>query len=293
MDVVWGMDRTRFLIALALGLAAGVIAALGSGGDVLWPVYGARRLLAGLNPYAAPYPALTRDPAYLWLYYPLPALLLCVPVAWLPDRLAIGVLCGLSAGLLVWSVAPHPARWPVAVSLPVAVCLIYANPFPLICVAAYSLPWLAPVAIAKPNVALPVLIARPSWRWLPVGLSAALVAASIPLGWLDHLASHQNTIALATPIGSLAVLCLARYRDPRARLVLLMACMPLRLNDTAALVFGARTPLQGWLLCAASWSFLLVPDASVLVAAAAIIATIAAPRTRRHSSVRQTRSAPY
>lgn len=287
------MDRARFLIALALGLAAGVIAALGSGGDVLWPVSGARRLLAGLNPYAAPYPALASDPAYLWLYYPLPALLLCVPVAWLPDRLAIGALCGLSAGLLVWSVAPRRERWPVLVSLPVAVCLIYANPFPLICAAAWSLPWLAPVAVAKPNVALPVLIARPSWRWLPVGLSAALVAASIPLGWLTHLGSHENQIAIATPIGAVAVLCLLRYRDRRARLVLLMACMPLRLSDTAALLFAARTPLQGWLLSAVSWSFLVYPDAGVLVAAAAIIATTAMPQTRRHSSAARMPTARY
>ncbi len=251
--VTFSMDRSRFLIALAFGLVAGAVAALGSGGDVLWPVYGARRLLAGANPYAAPYPEISTNPIYTWLYYPLPALLLCVPVAWLPDRLAIGVLCGLSYGVLAYAVWPQPARRLALLSYPVLCCLHYAQPWPLVAAAAYLAPALAPLALSKPNVALPVLLSRPAWRWLPVGVSAALCAASIPFGWLAHLGSHQNTIVSMSLFGAPLLLAALRWKRAAWRLVALTACIPLRTYDTALLTVLPASWPGALVACALGW----------------------------------------
>ena len=287
------MKHSRFLIACTLGLLAACYVAFGTdgGSDISTPVRGARYLLHGQNPYAFQYHP---DPRYAWLYYPLPALLLLVPFAWVPDAVLASVTCGLGYGLLAYSVLPRRAAWPLLLSAPVVQCLFYGNPFPLVVLAAWGLPWLAPVALAKPNVGLPVLLARPRWRLVPVGLSALLIALSIPLGWLDHLGSHDNMVLILTPFGWAAVLCLLRWRDERARVVLLTCCMPLRLYDTGGVLYAGRTLLQTALLCAVSW---LAPWALYAVATLCVLTPVtprfgAAARRRFYPAPRPDTAAP-
>jgi hypothetical protein len=300
-SVLLNMDRSRLLVALLIGALIGTLTGYGPGMDALWPIHAARRLLAGINPYAAPYPELSARDAFTWLYYPLPAVLLCVPVAWLPDRAALGVLMAVSGGLAAWSLFPHAgARWGLA-SYPHALALIVAQPWPLQACAALYTPALAPLMPAKPSSGLAVLLSRPSWRWLPLAASGVLLLASIPLGWLDHLANHDNLAAITLPASASVLLCVPLLRRSwRARFVLLTACLPLRIYDLTPLAALARTQRGGILVACATWCIPLaygslhIPYEVLAPAMLAIaVLTTAMPQTRRHSSAARMPTARY
>jgi hypothetical protein len=259
---------------LALALASGAIAAfvcylrLASGGqswawDLSWPLRGASVLLTLHNPYASdlPYRDLSPFPRYWPLYYPLPALVTVAPLSWLPMPLAGALFAGVSSALLAYGAGADPKRLLLFLSYPYWTAIIYVQWAPLLS-AALFLPMLAPLAFCKPNVGLPILLARPphSWRgWFAITLSALLLLASVPLGWLMGTRSHENfTPLMVLPLGPLVLLALLRWRDPRARLLLAMAAMPQRSADGLALLTIPASRRSALLMTLVGWVPLLL-----------------------------------
>ncbi len=239
----------RITLAILIGIAAALVCWLhliadGShlAYDLSWPLRGAVELLTGHTPYAstAPYRALSpAEPQYWPLYYPLPALLAVAPLTWLPMPIAGILFVGLSSALLAYGALPEPRRLLLFVSYPFWASLLYVQWAPLL-TAALFLPALAPLLLCKPNVGLPILLAHPPRTrraWLLVAVSAVLLLASIPLGWLSNTRTHENfTPLFVLPFGPLILLSVLRWRDPRARLLLAIAVMPQRFYDGLALL---------------------------------------------------------
>src|SRR6185312_6391081 len=100
--------RARVPVAIALAVGCGVLAYAAfrrtpdhvADFDQLW--YGARALLGGRDPYAEVGPGRAFD--FPWpLYYPLPALLLVVPLAGMPLLVARAVFVALGAGVVAYA----------------------------------------------------------------------------------------------------------------------------------------------------------------------------------------------
>ncbi|MBX0331038.1 hypothetical protein K2Z83_25630 [Oscillochloris sp. ZM17-4] len=259
-----GRGRARLAGALAVALASAALAYLrltGAGvlaADFTWAWRGAQILLAGQNPYALIRPE-GAYPFNDFLYYPLPALLIAAPLAWLSGPLAGAIFIGLSSGLLCWGLLRDGShRLILFASPPYLYALISAQWAPLITAAAL-LPGLAFALAAKPNLGLPVLVAYPTRRRLL--LFGATVAASLivlpswPMDLAGQISSHLNYVPLISWYGPLVLLALPFWRAAPARLLLAMAIMPQRLlYDQLALWLIPQTPRQSLLLTLAAWA---------------------------------------
>ena len=263
----------RLALAVVAGLAAGVICydALQARGelaaDYTWVWRGAREVLSGRNPYHDP----RLDPAnpYPWnapLYYPLPAVLLVAPLAWLPAHLSAAVFTALSVGLLAFAASregwPH---WLILLSPSCYRAATEGHWAPLV-VALALLPGLAPLTAAlKPNLGAAVGLTR--WSWRGVGITAAIGSASLlalpswPLDWLHNLGAHRHSIPLlVSPAALVLLLAALAWRERAARLLLLMALVPQRLiwSDQLPLHLVPATLPQQLTLLATSWVGYLV-----------------------------------
>jgi len=95
------------------------------------------------------------------------------------------------------------------------------------------LPTLLPAALAKPNLGLPLLLTYPSRKGLFASLILLLLSfAILPTwvqDWLGNLGQNRHSLPLLQFPGPLLLLALLRWRDRKARLLLLLALLPQRL----------------------------------------------------------------
>jgi hypothetical protein len=244
-------------VALACGIGAalftlharGLAVAAGAPASDFAQVWtGARALLAGHDPYAVVGPGKAFDwPAPL--LYPLPALLLALPVAWLPLWAAEMTFVGASVAALAFALT-RAAWWPLLALASGAALYSYqvVQWAPLVTVAAL-VPWAGALAVAKPTIGLAVLAYRPR----PVALASAALLLGVslvvmpawPLAWWAALhapwdASMAGGAAVTAtggmyralvmqPGGVLALAALARWRRPEARVLVALACVPITL----------------------------------------------------------------
>jgi hypothetical protein len=262
--------RRRILTALIIGLASAGLcwyllpSQLFPAGDLSWPLNGARALLAGNNPYhamVAPVPEIDSDP----LLYPLPAVLLVLPLAPLPDSVALILFAGISGALLAFALMRDGFKGLIVLlGVPFLYAIYYGQWSPLLC-AAVLLPVLSVVFAAKPTLGAALWLARPSRLGLALGAAVLLVSLAVlpswPLDWIANVrrSSHHLPPLLLLPIGPLLLLALLRWREERARLLLLMACVPqiFWFYDALPLALVARSGRERLLLVCCSWVGLL------------------------------------
>jgi hypothetical protein len=253
-------------------LAAGALAALlclailwpqGHAADLTWPLRGARQLLAGNNPYADPTIGPGRPyPADAVLYYPLPALLIALPLTPLPDPIATALFASLSVGLLAAVHRQHPALIGMLSSAPLLTAIAYGQWSPLLTAAA-GLPLLGCALAAKPSIGLTLWLAKPDRRSLlsiaAIVLISLIVWPQWPLAWLHNVGQGRHVAPMMTlPLLALAAL---RWRDERARFVLLLSLAPQFAGscyDHLPVWLAMRTRRQGMLLAVSSWAGLLL-----------------------------------
>lgn len=229
--------RRRLFLALLIALLSGAIcyARLAwraqMAADFTWPWRAAQLIIVRGNPYAAIQPS-GEYPFQTYFYYPFPAALAALPLAWLPPYLAGALFFGVSSGLLGYAVSKEGWKWmSIFLSAPYWVALGVAQWSPLI-VAATLLPWLGGLLLCKPNIGLAGFLYRPTVRslvsMLIFGLISLLILPSWPLDWLRvtrHLEGHPPP-ALILPLGPLLLLSLFRWRSPNGRLLLALSIIP-------------------------------------------------------------------
>lgn len=251
----------RIAVAIALGLVAAALAWVTIRRPHYWPDLvlpwtGARLLLGRQNPYTA-LPGGLPEPFTAPLFYPLPALLTILPVAWLPLPLAGAAFAGLSIALLafalarggwwrLWMLASPSAVFAVSLGQWAPLVTLGA----LLAAATYD-PSHASRAgrtsaggrlvsgvisgwcyTLKPNLGAAAWLARPTWRAAAGVLVALAVSAAVLPGWLGAWRANLggldkgHTAPMLTLLGAPALLALLRWRRPEARLVATLACMP-------------------------------------------------------------------
>jgi hypothetical protein len=190
-------------------------------GDFGWALHAAQRLLARQNPYDTPLEQ-----------YPLTAAFFGLPFLWLRPEVAGGLFYGISSALLAFGVSRHGYhRLLIFLAYPYWAGMLAVQWSVLITASAF-LPLLLPVAMAKPQIGLPVAITHLSRRGilacLIVGLLTLVVMPRWPLLWLGQLKYYEHFVPLLVVPGPLLVLALWRYRDKDAWFLLLTAMMPQR-----------------------------------------------------------------
>ncbi|HSQ04810.1 MAG TPA: hypothetical protein VLN59_12285 [Burkholderiales bacterium] len=249
-------------IAIALTAAAGAMAWLGSmewyqphlvtDFDAVFA--GAHALLHGADPFRSYYRPIS---------YPLPAMLVAMPLSIGPIELARLLFVGVSSGLLGWSLSRKPdARLFVFASGAWFVAVEDAQWSPLI-LAAATMPALAWVLPAKPNIGLAVAAGTMPRSIKTVCVLALIlpalsfiVAPSWVGAWRSDVRHYDVFTPLVTrPYGALLLLAAARWRRPEARLLLTLALVPLNpAFYEAVLVFCVPKRLvEGAALAALSW----------------------------------------
>lgn len=227
----------------------------------LWSA--ARTVLHSGNPYL-PFFADVR-PVQPISSFPLPAILLLAPIAWLPLAVGGAIFVGISSGLLSWGIlsrSPHLA--PILISAPFLLSIALAGWSPLI-VAGVFVPWAAISFPARPNLGLPLWIASPNVRAVAAGAAILLVSLVVmprwPLDWVRTLPDFDRmSVPLLRPFGGILLLSIAGWRSREGRLLLVMSLLPqtLAFADQLPLWLVARSLRQSLLLSLFSMVALLM-----------------------------------
>lgn len=247
------------LIGIVAGLACWQYqVAFGRGaGDFSWPLCGLRALLNGQDPYQVCVVHLSSGG--IGPTNPLTTVLALLPFVWLADEIVAGIIIGLSSGLLAWLLCRNGALWRLLLfsAAPFWWCVQTAQwPVLLLCVA--LLPQLYPLVIVKPQMGLPIALMHMSWR--RVIITSMIVALTLvidpdwPMQWLHQVAVYDGFVPLLVLPGPLLLLALLRWREERARWLLLYSLMPQRVYyDQIMLFLIPRTQRQMLLLVIVSW----------------------------------------
>ena len=259
----------RLSLAFAIGIATGILRfqlayqiapLLGNGGgDFSLSTLIARDLYQGQDPYRYSF-------SHDAVPYPLPAGLIAMPFALLPDELASAIFFGLSSFILSWCLLKNGRTWPLLIFLswPFAYAIMFCQWTPLI-TAIWFMPFLMPMVLVKPHIALPlVLTGRVTKNGVLLTLLLLVVSLIIyptwPLAWFEKTGTYRGTPPLfSLPLGPLLLLALFKYRDRRAWLLVLLALMPQRvLYDQLPLFLIAASGVELTFLIMCSWMTLPV-----------------------------------
>jgi len=219
--------RWRIAVSAAIGFASGAFCWFlmkhfhQDAADFRWALHLAHRLLARQNPYDTPLEQ-----------YPLTAGLFALPFLSLQPEIAAGIFWGISSALLAFGLTRHGyTRLLIFLAYPYWAGILTVQWSPIIAASAFF-PVLLPVTMAKPQVGLPVLLARFSCRGLlacaVVGILSIAVMPSWPVLWLKQTGNYQHFFPLLVLPGPLLLLALFRYRDRDVLLLLSSAVMPQR-----------------------------------------------------------------
>jgi hypothetical protein len=212
-------------------------------------LFAGRALLAGRDPYAEvathfPFP----------LFYPLPAVLLTLPIAPLPLELARSLWAALVSGLFAWAAWRYGRGLWVALLSPQFFQAVVLGQWSPLLTAGVVLPWLGVAWAAKPTIgaelAVGYLTRRHVWAGLAIlGLSLVLLP-SWPHEWLVASSAAIYVPALLRPGGFLLALAVFRWRLPEARMLAAMAVIPqtTALYETLPLFLCCRSRRDGYLL---------------------------------------------
>jgi hypothetical protein len=196
--------------------------------------YGAGALAKGDNPYALIGPGRAFD--YQWpLIYPATALVAVMPLMALSEHVAATIFVALSTFLLAFGLTRN--GWHL---LPLFLTEPYANSarlgqWSILLTSFLFFPWVGLVLSAKPQTAIPLLLATRSRKGVVLALIGTVILTGIslalfsgwPLAWIEGV---RNARFMDPPItrfgGFLVLLALLRWRRPEAWLIVGLACMP-------------------------------------------------------------------
>jgi hypothetical protein len=260
--------RARLAVAAAVALVAALATwawATSTHGfhDLEEVLIAARLVLAGRDPYPLIGPGSALYDKFP-LYYPMPAVLVALPLAPLSDAAARALFAGATFGAAAYGLTRE--RWLPLAALTSAAMLVtlLLTQWSGALVAAATVPALAWLVAVKPNVGIVVAATWTSRRQWVVGVAGALALVAIatllqPAWWEGWLAATRRAPHVAslllTPGGLLLLLALLRWRRPEARLLAALALVPHTpaLYDALLLFLVPRTRAQAIALSLLTW----------------------------------------
>jgi len=264
--------RQRFALAMLCGFvcAWATLRAFGVFSphvDVLQLWGAGRAVLNGQDPYQIVGPGLEFE--WPWpLLYPLPAVLVALPLAPFTAVAATTIFGGVAGAVFAWALMEHGYP-PLAGFFSAALmAAVRAGQWSPLLAGAMVAPVIGVLFICKPTVGLAYFIARPSWWAVGGGAVLALVSFAVAPTWVaEWLAAIKQNAEMwypdtsyrpiiTEPGGVFALACLLRWRRYEARLVAAIASVPLTPMpyEVVALFLVPRTAGEAAALSAASWA---------------------------------------
>lgn len=209
--------------------------------------FSANALLEGRNPYELVGPGQEFEHEYP-LFYPVTAMVAAIPLAPLSNRNSSLVFVAISSFLLAFGITSGTwHRLPMLLSA-AFIDSVHAAQWTMILTAAIFIPWVAVLAPAKPQSAIPVLAASVTKKTVMYALigGTVLLALSFALlpGWLNEWLPRAQSAdhiraPLMGPVGFLILPVLFRWRRWETWLVIGSACMPQTFMWYSALILLA------------------------------------------------------
>jgi hypothetical protein len=235
--------------------------------------YAARVLLAGRNPYAAIGPGLN-GPNWHWpLYYPLTAVLLVMPLAWMPIVAARAVFSAVYSAVLAWALCDGPV-WRRAVFISGAwMFAVIAGQWAPLFLAATMIPELGWATTAKPTSGIAAIAGTPRWKRLGPAMVIGTTLIAISLAWMPNWplewwrstrgASHIRPL-VSSAFGFPLLAAVGRWRRPEARLLLVLALVPQNpgIYETVLLFSIPDRAYQAAYFVLASWAVAIAAPAA-------------------------------
>jgi hypothetical protein len=253
--------RRHLLLVLAAGVSSAFVCWLAyrlppaSNSDFGQIWVGARALVSGDDPYAVVPTTGTHYP----LYYPLTALVAALPLAGLTFPQARVAWAALSGAAFAAAALRYGRGLPAALlSANFLNAVIYGQWSPLLTAAAV-LPTLSWLLVTKPSLGAALWAAFPSRAAVVGGLAFLAISVALfpawPWRWADALRASQHVAPIMSPGGAILLLALIRWRQPEARLLVGLACIPqtIGLYDTLPLFLIPRSRWQGYTLAGLSY----------------------------------------
>jgi hypothetical protein len=171
------------------------------------------------------------------LYYPMPAVLLWLPLSRIPFLAASTLFNAVSAFLFVMAVTRSGlARAWACGSMPFMFAMRFGQWSPLLC-AGLIYPWLSGLLVTKPNIGLALFAARPQWRRALLCAAVVIVPTMLAPMWLTEWLRNVSTemgrrtphpvpVLMYSGAGALLLLALSKWRRSDARLLVVLACAP-------------------------------------------------------------------
>jgi hypothetical protein len=229
-----GRSRQRAAVAAVLGILAGCLTwsnrprDVHSDWDEIW--YTSRAFLHSENPYAV------GDSLYQagWEYpliYPGTAIVLAVPLALTPLRVAQALWNGLGAAGLVWVLTARGWWGLIALaSAPFLQAFSFVQWSPML-LSGLAAPALGLIWSAKPTIGAALFAGWPSKPALLGGAALLFLSLLLIPGWPAAMQAGLKTAPhilplVARPGGVLLLLALLRWRRPEARMLAALALVP-------------------------------------------------------------------
>jgi hypothetical protein len=260
-------SRRRLLLACGVGLVAAALALIIHAmsprrlGDIGILLEVSRGYLHGQNPYDVMGPGKAVEFPEL-MAYPFTEVLLLVPFALVSNVVAGPLVVALTCGAWSWALLGS-RRYRMGLIGGVSLAALFVTGegqwSPLLLAAALtpSLGWLLAI---KPTIGLALFAAFPSWKTL-VGCAAFLFVALVlyppwPFEWYRTTRTVHHLVAIVTrPGGFLVLLALVRWKEPTARLLVALSCIPHTTlpYETLYLFVIPQTAGRAWALCFLSY----------------------------------------
>lgn len=266
----------RYLASLIVALATAAYAAARVVHEPSWPTdfdqlwHAGRALVQGEGPYDVIGPG--HEFVWNWpLYYPLPAVVLALPLVQFPVAVARVIFSTIAGAVLGFSLGERiRTQWPLLLSAAYIIATSRTQWAPLL-LAACWLPFAGAAIAAKPNVGLAVLAFLRGRALISATCAAAavtLISTILRPSWIGEwrvaIAASPHIVApIFLPGGFLLLLAALRYRRADARLLLALALMPHTpsLYDLLPLFVLARTQRECTVLAVLThilfWSLLV------------------------------------
>ena len=241
------------VVAIVVAIVAGWLVARDvppDGGDFAYYWRAAHALLSGKSPY---------DGSFI---YPLPSILVVLPLVGLSAHDGVTVFMGVSVGLMTYALVRARGWASLVIFLsPAFWDALYKLQWSPLLMAAALLPPLGFLASGKATIGVAALAYQPT-RW-GIGGFIGVVAISFlliptwPLQWRSDIgaAPAPHTPPLLWLTGAMGVLGALRWREPRGRLLLACTLIPAsaQLYDHLLLWLATRDWRESLVLTVTAW----------------------------------------
>ena len=254
----------RVSIAVLVGLMIGCLVYAAHIGDPIvgdfWrPWVTAQSIIRRSSPYTVFGPG-GQFPHEFPNLYPATVGVIVLPFLALRFWVAAAIFSAISTGLLAFGLSKEGyQRFPLFVALPFLIAA-YSQQWSVIFSAAFLLPTLSFLYVAKPSIGLGMLVANSSRRAIVsatlggvlILVISLLAIPSWPSEWIATISHYSRHMVspIRMPGGIVALLALFKWRRPEARLIVAMALVPQNIAwyDSVPLLLVPSTMIQSLIM---------------------------------------------